>query len=48
MNAEMTVQKIIKVFGNNNNCTYPTTVCAVDVKSINRQKVSHKHYEHTA
>jgi|GEM_PF-3785420 len=38
MNAEMTKQKIIEFLGNNNNCTYSTTFCAVDVKNMNRQK----------
>jgi hypothetical protein len=36
MNAEMTKQKIIEVSEKNNKGAYPTTVCAVDVKSMNR------------
>jgi hypothetical protein len=36
MNAKMTKQKIIKVTGKNNKGACPTTVCAVDVKSMNR------------
>jgi len=36
MNAKMTKQKIIKIAGKDNNCTYHSTVCAVDVKSMNR------------
>jgi hypothetical protein len=35
MKAKMTKQKIIRVLGNNRNCTYPTTVCAVDVNDTN-------------
>ena len=35
MNAEMTKQKIIEVLGKNNNCTYPTTGCVVDVENMN-------------
>jgi hypothetical protein len=36
MNAEITKHKIIEVLGNKNYCTYPKTVCVVDVKSMNR------------
>lgn len=36
MNAKIAKQKIIEVFGKNKNCTYPTTVCAVDVENMNR------------
>lgn len=32
MNAKMTKQKIIEFLGNINNCTSPTTVCAVVIK----------------
>ncbi len=35
MNAKVTEQKIIRVVGNNKNCTYPTTACAVDVDDMN-------------
>jgi len=35
MYAGLTEQKIIKVFGKNNNCTYPTAVCAVDMDYMN-------------
>ena len=35
MNAEMTEQKNIDDSGNNNNCIYSTTVCAVGVDDMN-------------
>jgi hypothetical protein len=37
MNTKIAKQKIIEVLGKNNNCAYPTTVCAVDVENTNRQ-----------
>jgi hypothetical protein len=35
MNAKVTEQKIIRVLENNKNCTYSTTVYAVDVDNMN-------------
>ena len=35
MNAKKTKQKIIKVYGKNNKSKYPTTVCKVDVDTMN-------------
>jgi hypothetical protein len=35
MNAELTGQKIVKVFENMNTCAYPTTVCLVDADDMN-------------
>jgi hypothetical protein len=37
MNAELTGQKIVKVFENMNAFTYQPTVCAVDTEDVNRQ-----------
>jgi hypothetical protein len=38
MNTKIAKQKINRVFGKNNNCTYPAAVCEVDVEYMNRQK----------
>lgn len=35
MNAKIAKQKIIEVYGKNNNCAYPATVCEVVVNKRN-------------